>query len=106
MLQFRAQGEMNVERWMTILDESFELILPITPYRSFSPRELLLARRHVTGMEALLADTSSFIMMVQSITPVSFLRTEHDTSQRVSILLIFKGELIVSVGCITIFYKP
>jgi hypothetical protein len=40
MLLFRGEGESNFDRWRTLLDESFVMHLPITPYRSFSPSEV------------------------------------------------------------------
>jgi hypothetical protein len=40
MFFYRASAETSVRRWESILDDSFQLVLPITPYRSFPPSEV------------------------------------------------------------------
>lgn len=67
MLQFRGQGETDINRWRTILSEHISLTLPITPYRSFPPIEVNNNQRRVAGINAFIADTASFNMMLQSL---------------------------------------
>lgn len=85
MLQFRAQGEMDINLWRTILDESFIMTLPITPYRSFPPLEVYNNQRKVTGIEAVIADTASFSMMIQSITSCSYSSKNDDIKTKVKV---------------------
>ena len=40
MFFYRASAETSLKRWGSILDENFQLVLPITPYRSFPPAEV------------------------------------------------------------------
>ena len=112
MFYYRASAETSLKRWGSILDDNFQLVLPITPYRSFPPAEvspfreryhyltLLLSflsysfcflpsrsssnsssshsicppftqvvagQRRVNGVEAMIVDTTSLSVMVQSI---------------------------------------
>lgn len=68
LFSFRSTGEINDSKWETILEESFELVMPITPYRSFPPSEVTEGQRHVKGIDAVILDTASFDSMIQSIT--------------------------------------
>jgi len=67
MLQFRAQGEIDVSRWRTILSENILFTLPVTPYRSFPPVEVSGNQRSVVGIHAFISDTASFHMMIQTL---------------------------------------
>ena len=58
---------MDPSRWRAVLEETFQLILPITPYRSFPPAEVIGGQRRVVGIDALINDTASLAVMVQSI---------------------------------------
>ena len=40
MFFYRASAETSIKRWGSILDDNFQLVLPITPYRSFPPAEV------------------------------------------------------------------
>jgi hypothetical protein len=40
MFFYRASAETSLKRWGSILDDNFQLVLPITPYRSFPPAEV------------------------------------------------------------------
>jgi hypothetical protein len=65
--RYRASAEMSRSKWATILDESVSLILPLTPYRSFPPSEVLNGQRIVSGIDAIITDTASLGVLVQSI---------------------------------------
>lgn len=67
MLFYRSSAETSSQRWRTILDDYFHMVLPITPYRSFPPSEVYGGQRHLFGVDAMIADTTSFAVMVQSI---------------------------------------
>jgi hypothetical protein len=41
MFFYRASAETSLKRWGSILDDNFQLVLPITPYRSFPPAEVI-----------------------------------------------------------------
>lgn len=64
---YRASAEMSRSKWATILDESVCLTLPLTPYRSFPPSEVVNGQRIVSGIDALITDTASLGVLVQSI---------------------------------------
>mmetsp|Transcript_17819 Transcript_17819/g.16089 ORF Transcript_17819/g.16089 Transcript_17819/m.16089 type:complete len:690 (-) Transcript_17819:567-2636(-) len=82
MLQFRAQGEQDANKWKTIVDESFLLLLPITPYYSFPPYEVMDYQRHIHGIDALISDTAAFDTMIQSISSFAHIKN-NDISQKV-----------------------
>eukprot|EP01035_Chromulina_nebulosa_P018341 gene18341-24032_t len=81
--KFRAQGELDVHKWKTIVDESFVLLLPITPYYSFPPYEVMDYQRHIHGIDALISDTASFNSMIQSISSFAYIKN-NDITQRVN----------------------
>jgi hypothetical protein len=41
VLQMRAAGVTDEASWSTVLCESFKLTLPVTPYRSYSPAQII-----------------------------------------------------------------
>lgn len=96
LFQYRARGEVSESKWATILDANdFELSLPVTPYRSYDPREtmdaevsgnggrknsfgggtdrrsgstpLAGARRVCKGIKGMIFDTASLAVMLQSV---------------------------------------
>jgi hypothetical protein len=96
MLQFRAQGETDVNRWRTILDESIVMILPITPYRSFPPIEVNNNQRRIVGIESVIADTASLAMMVQCITSNAFTnKKDYDGKAKVMVQYVLNSNDIV-----------
>jgi len=64
---YRSNFEKSRVKWATILDESIRFILPVTPYRAFPPSEFINGQRHVVGINAVIADTMSLKVMMQSI---------------------------------------
>lgn len=40
VMQIRGNGVLDRSLWLTLIEESFTLVLPITPYRSFPPSEV------------------------------------------------------------------
>lgn len=46
------------------------MILPITPYRSFPPIEVYEGQRYIKGIEAIMLDTASLNVFLQSVVPV------------------------------------
>jgi hypothetical protein len=65
--RYRATAEMSRAKWATILDESVCIVLPVTPYRSFPPSEVINGQRYVNGIDAVILDTASLGVLVQSI---------------------------------------
>jgi hypothetical protein len=54
-------------KWAEVVEDSFAMTLPITPYRSFSPNDITDGQRHVHGVRALIVDTASHYIMMQSV---------------------------------------
>ncbi|CAM9768532.1 unnamed protein product [Chrysoparadoxa australica] len=67
LLNFRTSGQMDEEQWRTILSEEFKFTLPITPYRSYNPTDLVNSRRVMIGVQGMVTDTASFMVMRESI---------------------------------------
>jgi hypothetical protein len=67
MFYYRATGELSRDKWEAILDADFKMLLPVTPYRSFPPEEVINGQRHVVGIDAMIRDNASLSVMVQSI---------------------------------------
>lgn len=67
MFYYRATGELSRAKWEAILEEDFEMVLPVTPYRSFPPDEVVNGQRHLVGIGAMVLDNASLALMVQSI---------------------------------------
>lgn len=80
-LNYRANNIQNRKYWELICDESFAMTLPITPYRYYNRAEVNAwyvppspsignrrnSQRVVEGIDALLIDTASVALMVESI---------------------------------------
>jgi len=67
LLSYRSTNMRDREKWAVILDESFQLTLPITPYRSFPKHNIVNSSHVVTGIDAVIADTASLALMAQSV---------------------------------------
>lgn len=81
VLRLRAGACMDMETWRTLLDEGFVCVLPVTPYRSFCPDEVVDGQRVFRGVEGMMRDCASLLVMTQSIiTPTSL---EPDRKVRV-----------------------
>lgn len=74
---YRASGETNREKWSNILSKDFYMTTPITPYRIFSPAEVVCGIRCLQGVDAVISDTASLHTMVQA------LATRHIENVRV-----------------------
>lgn len=66
-LHYRATNESNKEKWQTILDENVTFSQPITPYRSFNYGEIINSSRVIRGIDAMINDTASLGLMVETI---------------------------------------
>lgn len=66
-LECRGSNCRDRETWAALVEEDFELTLPITPYRSFPRSEIQGCNRVVRGLRALLADTCSLALMAESV---------------------------------------
>lgn len=72
VLRLRAEACMVTETWRTMLDEAFVCVLPVTPYRSFCPDEVIEGQRMFRGIDGMVRDCASLLVMTQSIiTPTS-----------------------------------
>ncbi|CAM9712637.1 unnamed protein product [Chrysoparadoxa australica] len=69
LLNYRTSGQMDEELWRAILTEDFKFTLPITPYRSYNPTDLVNSRRVTLGVEGMVSDTASMMVMAESIAP-------------------------------------
>lgn len=43
-LEYRGRCEMGRKEWQSVLDDNFEMRMPITPYRSFPPQQVRQGR--------------------------------------------------------------
>lgn len=64
---YRCNGEVSRKLWEGIVDDDICLTLPVTPYRSFDPSQLINNQRKAVGISAVIEESCSFYMMVQSI---------------------------------------
>jgi hypothetical protein len=64
---FRASGETNQEKWAEILSKDFYMTTPITPYRIFSPAEVVCGIRCLQGIDAVISDAASLHTMIQAL---------------------------------------
>ena len=42
-LEYRGRGETSRQAWQSVLDEQFEMRMPLTPYRTFPPQQVRCA---------------------------------------------------------------
>ena len=67
LLEYRVDKYCSREQWGALLDENFQMTLPITPYRSFHKRDIAGSCRVVRGIEGMMADTASLVLMAECI---------------------------------------
>lgn len=67
VMDVRTNGCLDENVWSTVLTEDFKLILPVTPYRSFAPSDIVNNRRILLGVEGMVADTASLMVMLDNI---------------------------------------
>eukprot|EP01038_Epipyxis_sp_PR26KG_P006499 gene6499-8934_t len=67
MFYYRATNELDPDKWSTILEENYTMVMPITPYRSFPSSEVIDSQRHIKGIHETILDTASLNLMLQSI---------------------------------------
>ncbi len=68
LLNNRAANITDRDRWSCLLDESFTMTMPVTPYRSFNHRtEVRGGQRVLCGIDAVIADTASLAIMVEGL---------------------------------------
>jgi hypothetical protein len=75
-LSYRAANLRDREKWGSILDESFVLTLPITPYRSFRRSDIVSSYQVLVGIDTAITDANSLALMVESIGQDSLLWKE------------------------------
>ena len=75
--RLRASGERNQHMWNDILDSNAVITLPITPYRSFPPHQVINNQRYILGVDAVIADTMSLFVMIQSLGDQREIRNGH-----------------------------
>jgi hypothetical protein len=64
---YRAANERSHMKWSDILDESFSLIIPITPYRSFHKGDIVNNTRTVKGINGAISESASLSLLAQSV---------------------------------------
>lgn len=67
LLELRVSGCSEIAKWSEIIEPDIRMVLPITPYRSFPPTEIIEYRRHMIGYKSVIADAASFSLMIQSL---------------------------------------
>ncbi|CAM9841368.1 unnamed protein product, partial [Discosporangium mesarthrocarpum] len=67
VFDLRAEGSADEEKWLELLAEDFMFTLPITPYRSFSPADIVNNRRVMLGVDGMIADTQSLKVACDSL---------------------------------------
>lgn len=65
----RSMYEKKRSLWSSILEESVTCVLPVTPYRSFPASEVQISKcqRTILGIDAMMADTASLHVLLNSI---------------------------------------
>jgi hypothetical protein len=66
-LNYRASNVRDFDKWSAILNESFQLKIPITPFRSFHKGNIVDNSRIVTGIDGVIADSASLFLMAQGV---------------------------------------
>lgn len=64
---YRAANERNHSKWADILDETFLLVIPITPYRSFHKGDIVNNTRVVRGIHGAISESASLSLLAQSV---------------------------------------
>lgn len=67
VMDLRAKGCLDEAEWSKLLAEDFKLTMPVTPYRSFSPADVVNNRRVLLGVDGMVADTASLQVMCDNI---------------------------------------
>eukprot|EP00904_Undaria_pinnatifida_P002001 jgi/Undpi1/11801/HiC_scaffold_4.g01500.m1 len=65
-LEYRGRAEMGRQEWQSVLDDHFEMRMPITPYRTFPPQQVQGGMRVIKGLNGVLADTASLSMATKA----------------------------------------
>ncbi len=65
----RSSYEKRRSLWSSILDESFNCVIPVTPYRSFPASEVQISKcqRTIMGIDGMIADTASMHVLLNSL---------------------------------------
>lgn len=66
-LNYRANNVRSKSQWAEVASDDVALLLPITPYRYFPKSEVSDGRRKLRGLEALVIDSASINLMMESI---------------------------------------
>ena len=66
MFDLRADGCVDEDAWAELVSEDLRLTLPITPYRSFSPADVVKNRRVLLGV-----DGESFVLIWRFFLPTA-----------------------------------
>jgi len=66
-LRFHGSYETDERKWNTLLEDSFWLKQPVTPYRCFRRCEIENESRITRGAEGMLADSSSMAVMIEGV---------------------------------------
>ena len=68
-MDYRCNGNVNINDWNDIVTNNITVILPITPYRYYPQQEVLKTekyRRYLSGLDALINDIHSTEIMMSS----------------------------------------
>lgn len=57
----------NLAKWQEILSDNVTFTLPITPYRFFHKKDIKEGCRKLSGIDAIISDTASVTLMLESI---------------------------------------
>jgi PAS domain S-box-containing protein len=64
---YQSCNEQNVGKWSHILTSDFNVVMPVTPYRSFPAHQVKDGVRHVTTIDEICQDTASLHAMAQNL---------------------------------------
>lgn len=67
LLALHGSGDSDIGRWRMILDDRIVCVMPITPFRSFKPAEIVQSSRVLRGVDAMVADVCSMAVCIESI---------------------------------------
>ncbi|CAM9741415.1 unnamed protein product, partial [Choristocarpus tenellus] len=67
VFDLRAEACLDENKWGEVLCEDFLLTLPVTPYRSFSPSDMVNNRCVRLGISGMIADTQSLAVACDNI---------------------------------------
>ncbi|CAM9439255.1 unnamed protein product [Scytosiphon promiscuus] len=76
VFNLRADGCTDEASWLEVLSPELHMTMPITPYRSFNPADVVNNRRVLLGVDGMISDTQSLAVLLDNIG----VKTRHNES--------------------------